>query len=191
MCRKHRYGIIFSFLSFIMIFGFLFYLKINKINLDTNVLLTIFLISSVPFIILVGIFSKLIDCIFSIFDESKFNTSGKEVYGILCDIKETGDNIFGGHFYSAKVYLEINPYEYKVYEGSIGLNKSNVKIGDIVKVKLLDDKIEIMEKVNDKSLVSDNLVLNFNYDFHEEINNDISPDVVIVDGIKYRKSNMR
>ena len=85
----------------------------------------------------------------------------------------------------------INPYEYKVYEGSIGLNKSNVKIGDIVKVKLLDDKIEIMEKVNDNSLVSDNLVLNFNYDYHEEINNDISPDVVIVDGIKYRKSNMR
>lgn len=94
---------------------------------------------------------------------------------------------FGGHFYSAQVYLEISPYKYKVFEGSIGLNKSNVKIGDILKVNLDDNVITILEKVEDTSLVSENLLLNYEYEFSEIINKDKSPDVVVIDGVKYRK----
>lgn len=184
MLKKYRFNIIFYSLLLILLFGFMFYLKVNNVTLSlSNILLL--LVFSLPFLMFLLLFTRLIDCFFSIFDES--NLKGIETYGIVCGLKETDGSFFGGHFYSAQVYLEISPYKYKVFEGSIGLNKSNVIIGDILKVNLDDNVITILEKVEDTSLVSENLLLNYEYEFSEIINKDISPDVVVIDGIKYRK----
>lgn len=95
MLKKYRFNIIFYSLLLILLFGFMFYLKVNNVNLSfSNILLL--LVFSLPFLMLLLLFTRLIDCFFSIFDES--NLKGIETYGIVCGLKETDDSFFWGAF---------------------------------------------------------------------------------------------